>query len=66
MSDPIIIDDGGSTRIRRIQPNGKGKMDDLLDVDDAGTDLAHSVLNAGETGSVQDIADLYVQIRTAF
>ena len=31
-SDPVIIDDGGSTRIRYLLPTGIGAMDSLLDV----------------------------------
>src|SRR4029453_10190215 len=33
MADPVIIDDGGSTRIKRVLPgNGVGEMDSLLNV----------------------------------
>ncbi len=32
MPDPVIIDDGGSTRIRRVMSSGFGDMDGLLDV----------------------------------
>jgi hypothetical protein len=33
-NDPIVIDDGGSTRVKLIERGGgPGKMDDLLDVD---------------------------------
>jgi hypothetical protein len=34
MADPMIIDDGGSTRLKRIVQNGVGAMNGLLDVDD--------------------------------
>jgi len=31
---PVIFDDGGSTRIKRLVPNGFGAMNGLLDVDE--------------------------------
>jgi len=31
MPDPVIFDDGGSTRIRRLEPGGFGAMDNLMD-----------------------------------
>src|SRR5215510_10028294 len=34
MADAVIVDDGGSTRIKRLMSNGIGEMDSLLDVDD--------------------------------
>jgi len=38
MGAPIIIDDGGSTRIRRVKEDAIGEMDSLLTVDsDSGT-----------------------------
>jgi hypothetical protein len=33
MPDPIIFDDGGSTRIRRLQTDGNGAMDNLMNPD---------------------------------
>jgi hypothetical protein len=33
MADAVIVDDGGSTRIKRLMSNGIGEMDSLLDVD---------------------------------
>ena len=33
MANPVIFDDGGSTRIKRVVPNGPGAMNSLLDVD---------------------------------
>ena len=37
MAEPVIFDDGGSTRIKRVLPgNGVGEMDSLLNVDDLG------------------------------
>jgi hypothetical protein len=33
MASPVIFDDGGSTRIKRLIPNGPGAMNALLDVD---------------------------------
>ncbi len=35
MASPIIIDDGGSTRIKRLLTSGFGAMDSLLDVDES-------------------------------
>jgi hypothetical protein len=32
MPDPIIVDDGGSTRVKRLSSNGDGEMDGLLNV----------------------------------
>jgi hypothetical protein len=32
MADPIIVDDGGSTRLKRLIPNGNGAMNGLLNV----------------------------------
>jgi hypothetical protein len=37
MADAVIVDDGGSTRIKRLLSNGIGEMDSLLDVDDLTT-----------------------------
>ena len=31
MADAVVIDDGGSTRIKQLKGNGNGKLDDLLD-----------------------------------
>jgi hypothetical protein len=33
MANPIIVDCGGSTRIKRLEPNGYGDLNTLLDVD---------------------------------
>ncbi len=33
MADPIVFDDGGSTRIKRLVANGVGSMEGLLDLD---------------------------------
>src|SRR5260370_33848182 len=35
MSNPVIVDCGGSTRIKRLEHNGIGAMNSLLDVDPA-------------------------------
>ena len=34
MGDPVVIDDGGSTRIKRVLPGGVGDMDSLLNIKD--------------------------------
>ena len=37
MADAVIVDDGGSTRIKRVMSGtAVGAMDSLLDVDDLG------------------------------
>jgi hypothetical protein len=48
MADAVIVDDGGSTRIKRLMSNGIGEMDSLLDVDDLTTPT-------GSRGSTHDI-----------
>ena len=53
MADAVIIDDGGSTRIKRLM-NGVGEMDSLLDVDNLGTP-------PGGRGSTHDINKAYSQ-----
>lgn len=51
MGEPVIIDDGGSTRIKRLLPgNGIGEMDSLLDVDD----LQSPVGSRGSDHTVND------------
>jgi len=52
MADAVIVDDGGSTRIKRLMSNGIGKMDSLLDVDDLTTP-------ASSRGSTHDINKQY-------
>jgi hypothetical protein len=50
MAEPVVIDDGGSTRIKRVLPgNGVGEMDLLLNV----KDLTPSP-RRGSTDSVND------------
>jgi hypothetical protein len=51
MADAVIIDDGGSTRIKRLM-SGIGEMDSLLDVDDLTTP-------ANSRGSTHDINKAY-------
>jgi hypothetical protein len=51
MADAVIVDDGGSTRIKRLM-NGIGEMDSLLDVDNLTTP-------AGARGSSHDINKSY-------
>jgi len=54
MADAVIIDDGGSTRIKRQLPgNGIGEMDSLLDVNDLG---------AGARGSTHDVVDAFSNV----
>jgi hypothetical protein len=36
-ADPVIIDDGGSTRLKRVVSRGAGEMNGLLDVDPSAT-----------------------------
>jgi len=52
MADAVIVDDGGSTRIKRLMSNGIGEMDSLLDVDDLTTP-------ASSRGSTHDINKQY-------
>jgi len=52
MADAVIVDDGGSTRIKRLMSNGIGEMDSLLDVDDLTTP-------ANSRGSTHDINKAY-------
>src|SRR5262245_22221165 len=53
MADAVIVDDGGSTRIKRLM-NGIGEMDSLLDVDNLTTP-------AGTRGSSKDINKSFTQ-----
>jgi hypothetical protein len=54
MADAVIIDDGGSTRIKRQLPgNGIGQMDSLLDVND---------LAGGARGSTHDVVDSFTNV----
>lgn len=54
MSEPVIFDDGGSTRIKRVLPgNGVGEMDSLLNVDD---------LSGGARGSTHKVNDTFTQV----
>jgi hypothetical protein len=49
MADAVVIDDGGSTRIKRMLPgNGVGEMDSLLNIKDLNT------TRRGSTHSVND------------
>jgi hypothetical protein len=43
MPEPVIVDDGGSTRIRRIKTGNVGAMDSLLDVDDLTKESKHTI-----------------------
>src|SRR5512145_50222 len=54
MAEAIIVDDGGSTRIKRVM-NGSavGAMDSLLDVDD---------LEPGKRGSKHKLNDTYTNL----
>jgi hypothetical protein len=54
MAEAIIVDDGGSTRIKRVM-NGSavGAMDSLLDVDDLGN---------GTRGSNHTVSDAYTNL----
>jgi hypothetical protein len=54
MADAVIVDDGGSTRIKRLM-NGIGEMDKLLDVDNL-TDPA------GTRGSSDSINKTYANL----
>jgi len=55
MADTVIIDDGGSTRIKKVTTTtAVGAMDSLLDVDDRGD---------GTTGSDHTITDSYSHLR---
>jgi len=47
-NDPIVIDDGGSTRIKKILAGGPGAMDSLLDVNP-------NVPAAGSAGSTHTV-----------
>jgi hypothetical protein len=54
MADAVIIDDGGSTRIKRVMTGtAVGAMDSLLDVDDLGT---------GTRGSDHTINDTFSKL----
>ena len=54
MAAPVIFDDGGSTRIKRVLPgNGVGEMDSLLNVDDLG---------GGVRGSSHKVNDNFTQV----
>jgi hypothetical protein len=54
MADAVIVDDGGSTRIKRVMSGtAVGAMDSLLDVDDLG---------AGKKGSGHTINDTYTKL----
>lgn len=54
MAAPVIFDDGGSTRIKRVLPgNGVGEMDSLLNVDDLGS---------GVRGSSHKVNDSFTQV----
>jgi hypothetical protein len=49
MAEPVVIDDGGSTRIKRVLPgNGVGEMDSLLNIKNITT------TRRGSTHSVND------------
>lgn len=48
MADAVVIDDGGSTRIKRILPGGVGEMDSLLNITDITT------TRRGSTHTVND------------
>jgi len=48
MADAVVIDDGGSTRIKRVLPGGVGEMDSLLNVKSITT------TRRGSTDSVSD------------
>jgi hypothetical protein len=52
MADAVIVDDGGSTRIKRLMSNGIGEMDSLLDVDDLTTP-------PNSRGSTHDLNKVY-------
>jgi hypothetical protein len=55
MADTVIIDDGGSTRIKKVTTTtAVGAMDSLLDVDDRGD---------GTRGSDHTITDSYSHLR---
>ena len=55
MADTVIIDDGGSTRIKKVTTTAAvGAMDSLLDVKDNGD---------GTTGSDHTISDSYSHLR---
>ena len=52
MAEPVIFDDGGSTRIKRVLPgNGVGEMDSLLNVDDLGGGVRGSLYKVNDTFS---------------
>jgi hypothetical protein len=52
MADTVIIDDGGSTRIKRVMTGtAVGAMDSLLDVDDLGNGTRGSDHTIGESFS---------------
>src|SRR5262245_24021425 len=52
MADAVVIDDGGSTRIKRILPGGVGEMDSLLNIID---------LNTTRRGSTHAVSDTFTK-----
>jgi hypothetical protein len=63
MGNPIVIDDGGSTRIKKIEgAGGPGKMDDLIDV----TPGIGPPATAGSSGSQHVAHGSYSQIMIVY
>ena len=53
MGEPVVIDDGGSTRIKRVLPGGVGDMDALLNIKD---------LAPNRRGSTDTLNDTFTQV----
>jgi hypothetical protein len=62
MGSPVIVDDGGSTRIKRMSPGIIGEMDKLLDV----TRQAHPVVRPGSPWSEEEVVDNFSQVRIVY
>ena len=63
MADAVIVDDGGSTRIKRLAGGGTiGALDNLLDVNNL---PPSAVIPAGARGSFDDINKAYSTVTIA-